>query len=758
MTRRRALDWALIVLLTLSWGVLFGRGVSEGLRTQRGKLQVGVSSAPSAEAYPTVKPSLWRPGQVTSGDEVTAVDGRDLRGFSALRFYDLATRAARERGLTEIALSRSGSPFTLGLTLEPRPLWWLGSVYSLLLMATGLFLLVRVPDWHLAQRYLAAAWCFAIPPVVFDGFGPAGLASEVTLTFLCYASGCALTIWNAQDFTLAARPVPRLHRTFALPSAILFAAAYLNRYWLSYGRTLSDLAAAVAVAALAAATIAGLARAYARSEPLERRQIRWLVLGYYVAVVGALFATLIGLEVVQSVAGIPNGSVLGRALLAITGMAIPLGLMVSVIGYRWLDIDRLIAAVASYTIVGVAVLGGAVALVPRMAAAAAPALGVEPALAQWLLTMGLVLAAVPAHLYLRPRIDRGLFAERHRRVSGLAQLVDEVGRCSGADELWALTSERIDALLGPESLVAYAREGKVFAPRFARGAANPPPYDADSLIVRALERRGMPLAADASELDPFDRAALETLGVALVMPIGTHESLLGFACLGRKGSGDIYTREETAQLAAVALRCAQILRPDAERPPTLPNVFRREGELWTLASNGKEIRLRDMRGLHYLAALVREPGREFAATDLVSAASGLAPLAGVRDPDLQIARGTGDAGPILDAQARAAYRARLSELDLELADAERCADLGRSERASDERELLLAELESAGRGKRAASDSERARVAVTKAIKFALEKISERHPELGAHLATHVRRGYACAYDPDPRDAMAWEV
>ena len=115
--------------------------------------------------------------------------------------------------------------------------------------------------------------------------------------------------------------------------------------------------------------------------------------------------------------------------------------------------------------------------------------------------------------------------------------------------------------------------------------------------------------------------------------------------------------------------------------------------------------------------------------------------------------GLGDAG-----QARNEYRVRLAELESELADAEHCADLGRLERASAEREALLAELESSGRGARPGSDAERARIAVTKAIRTAFEKITEGHPELGAHLASSIRRGLTCAYEPDPRDPAEWEV
>ena len=100
-------------------------------------------------------------------------------------------------------------------------------------------------------------------------------------------------------------------------------------------------------------------------------------------------------------------------------------------------------------------------------------------------------------------------------------------------------------------------------------------------------------------------------------------------------------------------------------------------------------------------------------------------------------------------------RARNAGFPCELADAQRCADLGRLERANAERKALLAELGSVARP---SSDAERSRVAVTKAIKAALDRIADAHPELGAHLMTTIRRGYACSYAPDARDRAEWET
>jgi hypothetical protein len=51
---------------------------------------------------------------------------------------------------------------------------------------------------------------------------------------------------------------------------------------------------------------------------------------------------------------------------------------------------------------------------------------------------------------------------------------------------------------------------------------------------------------------------------------------------------------------------------------------------------------------------------------------------------------------------------------------------------------------------------ERARLAVTKAMKIALARIDAAHSGLGRHLGATVRRGYYCVYLPDPQTPIAW--
>ena len=93
-------------------------------------------------------------------------------------------------------------------------------------------------------------------------------------------------------------------------------------------------------------------------------------------------------------------------------------------------------------------------------------------------------------------------------------------------------------------------------------------------------------------------------------------------------------------------------------------IFRKEGEFWTVGFGGKAFRLKDTKGLGYLAHLLRHPAAEVHVLDLAGG------IAGERDEETgQSARGLprrdedlekagihitslGDAGEMLDEQAK----------------------------------------------------------------------------------------------------------
>jgi tetratricopeptide (TPR) repeat protein len=261
--------------------------------------------------------------------------------------------------------------------------------------------------------------------------------------------------------------------------------------------------------------------------------------------------------------------------------------------------------------------------------------------------------------------------------------------------------------------------------------------------ARMLRRRGQ-VADRTRALGLLDRAlaTASTLGMAAVAE-GTQ------ALRAAKAGGTV-----PADYAAAA----EVSR----------NLFRQEGESWTIRYEGSVAHLKDAKGLRHLARLLADPGREFHAVDLEAADSQAArpapseARAWAGTGELQVRPDLGDAGELLDAQAKAAYKARLDELQAELDEAERCNDPGRAAKASAERDFLVDELARAvglgGRDRRAASHAERARLNVTRAIRAAMANLARANPSLGRHLSATIRTGRYCSYTPDPRAPITWEL
>ena len=178
--------------------------------------------------------------------------------------------------------------------------------------------------------------------------------------------------------------------------------------------------------------------------------------------------------------------------------------------------------------------------------------------------------------------------------------------------------------------------------------------------------------------------------------------------------------------------------------------------------DGHTVRVRDLKGMRYLARLLADPGREFHVLDLVAAETGSV-RTGRQQPDGAACRARHSATrarcstreprtPTADASPRSTTTSSRRDA---IGDAERAAQ------ADAERDFLVRELSRAvglgGRDRRAASASERARAGVTRAIRQAIARIGEHHPQLGEHLSRTIRTGTYCAYMPDPRTPPGWD-
>jgi hypothetical protein len=113
-------------------------------------------------------------------------------------------------------------------------------------------------------------------------------------------------------------------------------------------------------------------------------------------------------------------------------------------------------------------------------------------------------------------------------------------------------------------------------------------------------------------------------------------------------------------------------------------------------------------------------------------------------------------------KAKAELKSRLNDLRQELNEAERFNDSHRKTQAQNELQAIAEYLASAvgvgGRDRKAFSDAERARSAVTKCIRKAIQKIGGSIPPLGYCLSTRIKTGCFCSYNPHPDRPVAWKL
>ena len=173
-------------------------------------------------------------------------------------------------------------------------------------------------------------------------------------------------------------------------------------------------------------------------------------------------------------------------------------------------------------------------------------------------------------------------------------------------------------------------------------------------------------------------------------------------------------------------------------------VVRLRDGAYEFLAGGEEALVAEGVGVRYLVQLLSAPGQTISATDLAGAPVG------------------GRAQPLSDATALAAYRRRLAELRTEIDEAEADADL---ERAA----ALAAGTRRADRAPRGSGRAvgqqpavlrwrERARTAVQKSIRRALDRIAVSAPRLGAGLATSIRTGSVCSFEPGDGVPADWHV
>lgn len=564
MNRLRAGDLIALVLFVPLWLTCLGLSVETIVR-QRAYSLVEVANPRTGDTYPTVTgfKSAWMAmAALQPGDRLLSVEGSDLRGIGPAGLAARFAALTGPRDHADVIFERGGERQFASIPMGSYAPYWPRLPASIAFALTAVFLLLEARPSPAVRAMVQAYMCVALLLVCTFAGSLTVTYAGIAVHVLSLALALPLAVRSAWLFPGGEPPTGPLGR-FGPWIFVAMSPLDISRFYdFPFPREVGALGTTVVGLTSVVAVVALTVRNYWQTDRIGRRQIKWFLFGAYCALLPPAVMTVLALVDIRFT----------RGLVASMGALgfIPIFLVIAVTRYNLFDVDRLLSATASYTVLGVILLAGLFVAVPQLAYAVSVPIGVEPSLTQGVLSLLLAGIMVPLQRRLRPRIDQVFFAERYALEQGITRLLHELSACPTPQELTMLTGERLGELLRPESLAIYGRGEAVYTPAFVRGRVVPLAFDGRGPLVAALEQRAAPIAAEGFAqggsgpgLSPFDRAALETLGVPVVVPVRRGGNLVAFLCLGPKRSGDVYTSTDLALLAAVADKVStELLRFD----------------------------------------------------------------------------------------------------------------------------------------------------------------------------------------------------
>jgi len=546
-------DKLLLASLLAVWLVMIGlevRAVARG--TAYSPLTVAAAAEPGG--YPVIVEFFpWLEAEKSGlqiGDRLIALGGADLKGLGPLGFYVLVPAEAGNARSIGVVFERNGERHRAVIPLGSLRELWPAIPASIAFVATAVLLLVKASPVEktrpgflalmLLGIYLGTQFAVERPGVTY-----AVLAVRIVVLTLVFP----VTLLAMHAFGGGRPPPSRVGRFLPWLLALcgpLFLATVLG---LPHAR--------MGLFAFGAITLASVllvvSRGYGHADPILRRRVRWVVYGIYCAAIPILAIAVVSIF---------DERVLPWASYARLGsIAVPVCILIAIARYDLFDVDRLISTTASYNIVLIAIVGAGLAIIPPASAQAASRFGVDASVGQLLFGALAAAVVVPLQRRVRPRLERHFFPERYAIDRGIEQLLLDLGQQREARALLACCGEGLSRLLRLTSCAAHLRLDRAYVCVFTRGTAGSSELGVDSPLIAALRSQhgtlslGRLVDRDGEpELDPFVRAALESLDAEVILPVRCDDELAAFLQLGEKGSGDIYTPTDLRLLAEVADR------------------------------------------------------------------------------------------------------------------------------------------------------------------------------------------------------------
>lgn len=578
MRRTQVRDTLLLATLVPLWVVCTVLHVREVLRTGLAMPPVFASPPASADDYPTLGGfHLERESGGTGlqpGDRLLRLGDVDLRGVGPVGFSAYAVDQAGPDLRAPLWIERDGRRLERVLELRPLAIPWFRVPFVL---ATGsLATLVFLRSRRTAQSALGFAGFLCIAAAMAPFPGGSWLQTWVAWPAFYLGVPIAITLlllW-ATGVPEQMDPDQRLSPAWALA---LGGVHLTTRLAYPLGGPLPSTWIPIAEHAADALVIVGLTAIvtwnYAHAGREGRRRLRWLLYGFYLA--GVPLVVLLSLPLLE-----PDFASFEELLgwFGILGVASVLGIAVAVARFGLFEIDRLVSATATATIVGVTLLAGVLALGPRLADLLSDRIGVGHQSAELLFAFGLAAMAVPAYRRLRVHIE-GVLAPGRRAIAERSErLLHDLATCETPAQVTGRVGARLAEVMGARSAGLYVRGARGDGPGEALVCEMPGPdslqLPPDSPLLRSLRPGTAPADLGRLPAGAPERSALAPADAALLVPLRSGDTLTALVALGPRTSGDAYDAADLAVLGTIAekasarllrLRAARTLRSEQQR-------------------------------------------------------------------------------------------------------------------------------------------------------------------------------------------------
>ena len=561
MRRLRLLDVALLVALVPLWIVCWVLSVQMATSGRLAWVPLSVKGAESAESYPTVREFF--PGakeehpDLLIGDRLIHLGDSDLRGVGSLGFVARVYEETNPGLLVPVTFVRLEKSGETSLHLTPVTSPWVFLLLTLGFVLAGILTILCEPGSRPARAFFLASLAFSFHWTLFFGGSRLQTYAWTVVHVLSAFVMLPLTLRTAMVFPeklmLARSSSSTWPWLFAIFGPIASSAAFGVPFLLTLGLHGIYVTNIIFLAVL----LVILTRNFLHANPVERRQLKWVVYGLYVGTAPVLAADAV-------VALNPSLLWLHELSMAAPTL-IPICICIAILRLNFFDIDRLMSSTIAYSLLFILLTGVIMFVVPELAQAASAVVSATPISWHAVFSIAFAMLILPGQRRLRPQIERFFFPVRYAIEQGILRLLSEISSRVEARQLLTVVPEQLGEILQPENFALYGQTETAFTPVLVEGSIVPAPIELHRPMIAALRMQQTPLDVDrwrrgaSASLEPDDLEILENLRVNLILPIQRDERVVAFLCLGRKRSGDVYTPIDIALLTTVTKKLGDAL-------------------------------------------------------------------------------------------------------------------------------------------------------------------------------------------------------